>query len=250
MTQYAKYSAIAMPGVNQAGKLKPDNTGYYKYVLGAFNTDNYSGTSYPLLPSVEALFSEGGIVRRRLDSGLCKGEYGHPKIEGMSLKTALRRLSVIDPLLVCHHIRSIQLVPHKDEYGKDIILSMGDLKPTGPYGPTLESQMNNLDENIAFSIRSFTNDRLIAGKLAKVVVDALTYDYVTEPGISSATKFKTASLEELFPDIIFSEDELENAIGVAAGPMSLESDISTLKMVRTALGWHKVQVINMRAIDW
>jgi hypothetical protein len=249
-TPYAKYSAVAMPGINKAGKTKPDDTGYYRYVVGAFNTDNYSGTPYPLLPSVEALFSEGGIVRRRLDSGLCKGEYGHPKIEGMSLEQALRRLAVVDPLLTSHHIRKIDLIPHKDEYKKDIILSMAELKPTGPYGPTLEAQLNNPDENVAFSIRSFTNDRLVAGRMSKVVVDALTYDYVTEPGIRNATKFQTASLEELFPSLMFSEDDLNKAIGIRPASVAFEDDISTLRMVRTSLGWQQVQVLKTRAIDW
>ena len=248
-SQIAKYAAVSMPGVNSSNKLIPDSTGYRRCILGGFNLENHSGVYYPLLPSVKALFETGGIVRRRLDTGLCKGEYGHPKIQGMALESALQSLAIVDELLVSHHIKSIELKDAKNDQGKDIVLAVGMVRPTGPYGEVLEKQMDNPEENVAFSIRSFTNNAMHLGRPAKVVCDVMTYDFVTEPGISAATKFNSASLEELIETLSFTGKELDNAIAnlIQAG---LESECSTLSMVRTSLGWNKVKVVNLSAIDW
>lgn len=249
MAQLARYSCTYTPTLANQDRLQPDDNQYYKCTIGAFNTANHNGVLYPFTPSVKALFDVGGIVRRRLDAGLCKGEYGHPKIDNMDLQTALRRLAIIEPTLTSHTFRSVSLEEARDEYGKGVILVIGEVKPTGPYGDCLNKQLSDREENVAFSIRSFTNNTMINGTQARIVKDVLTWDYVIEPGISCATQFKYAALEELVDDFIITEQIMEaalNPIQVAG----LENDFSTLRMIRTNLGWEKVQVVNTTAIDW
>lgn len=262
MGTIVKYTANTLSGVNPVKELKFDTNGYYRCVLGGFNLSNHSGAYYPLLPEVKALFEKGGIVRRRLDAGLCRGEYGHPNVSGLPLEQALQRLMKIEPTMVSHHIKSIELKDSKDEYGKPIILAIGEVKPTGPYGNYVKEQLDNPEENVAFSIRSITADKMIGNQMNKVVLDALTYDYVTEPGIKHATKFNSLSMEELltnaniselFPGIIFTENDINKAIQTTSR-IGLEEEHSTLVMVKErlgpSLGWHKVKVIGIRSLDW
>lgn len=244
-----RYSCISMPGVNQVKNMDADATGYRPCIIGALAAYNESGHYYPFIPSVKQLFEPGGLVRRRLDSGLCRGEYGHPKVQHLPLPQALQRLAQIDPLLTSHHIKSVELVDGKDEKGRSIILEVAQVKPTGPYGPTLESQMDNTEENVAFSVRAFTTTDIVGGVRHKVINSISTWDVVSEPGIKQATQFTTAALEEYQADLLFTEYDLNNAI-ISADQHGLESDSSYLTMVKTSLGWNKVQVIDLRATDW
>lgn len=245
----ARYAAVALPCANKAQNLKPDNTGYYRTILGAFDTCNHNGVAYPLLPSVRQLFEKGGIVRRRLDAGLCRSEFGHPKIQKMPLQDALERLAFIEPTLVCAHIKSVELVNGKDEYGKPIVLTVGMVKESGPYGESMKNQFDNPEENVAFSIRSFTTTQVSGGRQARIVKDIATWDYVTEPGIKHATQFESAGLESIVEDIVFNPEDLNKAIQTHHS-MGLESDISSLRMVRDSLGWVKVQALNLGVLDW
>jgi hypothetical protein len=95
MSQSIRYSVTSLPGQNNTANLAVDSTGYYRCILGGFNMCNNSGVYYPLLDSVKKLFEVGGIVRRRLDNGLCKGEYGHPQVEGLPYHVAMARLDKV-----------------------------------------------------------------------------------------------------------------------------------------------------------
>lgn len=249
MGNIATYSCMSVPGLNKVEKMRSDKNGYYRVVLGGFNLCNQQGVPYPLTDSVKALFDVGGVVRRRLDSGMCKGEYDHPKLDGLNHEQALRRLSIIEPTMVSHHIKSIDLVEKKDHNGQDIVLAYGMVKPTGPYGDALKASMDNDEENVAFSIRCFCKVTMWKGKAAKLVTDAMTYDHVSEPGIKLANQFDTVSLESLIPDLSFTEKDFDGAIQVYKN-IGLESNANTLTMVKDSLGWHKVQVKNLSSLDW
>lgn len=248
MNRIASYSCVSTPGVNQVSKMQPDEDGYYKCIVGAFNCENSSGIPYPLTESVRSLFAEGGIVRRRLDKGVCRGEYAHPDINNMQPPDIIRRLAKIDENQVSHHIRSIELVSGKNEYNRDIVLSVASLRPCGPKGPFLKESLDNPHENVAFSIRSFTRPMMMGGKMARIVTDAITYDYVNEGGILPATQFNTAiSLEELVEDIFFTEEDFDMAV-LQTHTQGLEAEESTISMIRTALGWQQVQTVNV--LSW
>jgi len=249
MAVIAKYACIAMPGVNAIDKLAPDSGGYRKVVVGAFDTYNSVGEYYPLLPSVRKMFDSGGIVRRRLDTGFLRGEYGHPRVAGLSLEDAIRRLIRIDEKSVSHHFKSITLQDGVDERGSKIVLVVGEVKPTGPYEQTLDNHFKNPDENVAFSVRSLTDTKVMNGRKNKIILDALTWDYVNEPGIKNATQYNSVGLEEIQDNLIFTEADLNRVIE-SSNHIGLENDYSALTMVRSALGWEKVQVIKVSAIDW
>jgi hypothetical protein len=123
------------------------------------------------------------------------------------------------------------------------------VKPSGPYAECLQKQLDNPEENVAFSIRAFTNDSMMNGSKAKVVLDALTYDFVTEPGIKVATKFKSTGLEELINSFTISPEDLDKAIKCVSHS-GLENEQNSLVMVKESLGWNKVKTINLRAVDW
>lgn len=248
-----KYSAVAFPCQNKTNSLKqPD--GYYRVIVGAFNAYNHSGFFYPFSQGIKKLYDVGGVIRRRLDNGLCKSEWGHPKLDGLNDEQVLRRIVRIDDDRVCNFIRDITLESAKDETRKDIILVVASIIPLGPFGGFLQQELDIPEVNVAWSIRSFTAPPILLpnGIRAKVVKDVFTYDKVIEPGIPQATMFSTANLigvECLSDDLFITESMMDRVIkyNYTSG---LENDGSVLKMVKTTLGWTKVQVTDIRAIDW
>ena len=246
----ASYNCISLPGLNKVEKMKCDSNGYYRIVLGGFNLTNQSGVYYPLTDGVKALFATGGVVRRRLDTGQCKGEYDHPKLDGLSHEQIIHRLSIIEPTMVSHHIKSIELVPKKNEHGKEIIVAYGMVKPAGPYADALRTSLDNTEENVAFSIRCFCKVAMYEGRIAKIVTDAMTYDHVSEPGIKLANQFDTVSLESLGKELNFTEMDFDNAIKTYSNTMGMESDAQTISMIKDHQGWHKTIVSNISSLDW
>jgi len=196
------------------------------------------------------LFEEGGIVRRRIDGGFCRGEYGHPDISNMKLPELIARLLKTEEKLLSHHIRRVDLQTWKDEFGKEIVLTIGWLRPCGPYGPTLADHLNNDEENVAFSIRSVTTDTMMKGMYTKIVRDIWTWDFVNEGGIKQANQFQTAGLESIIDSFQFTPEDLEATRKLIIPVAGMESDMSSFTMVKDALGWHKIQVFGLRAIDW
>lgn len=243
----AQYSCVSLPGLNKVGLMKPDANGYYRTVVGGFNLSNHVGKMYLLTDSVKRMFEPGGIVRRRLDAGLLRGELGHPDIRAMPLTQALQRLAQIDPARVSHHFKSLELVAKKDHKGRDVVLVYAMVKPSGPYGPSLLASLDNPEENVTFSVRSFSKNGVDRGRMGTIVTDVLTYDYVTEPGISVASQFDMVSLENLS----FTTNDLSKAISnQGLNGSSVEGDsISTLTMIRDNLGWNKVEILNLSSLD-
>jgi hypothetical protein len=246
------YSAVGVgPGINITEKIKPDNTGYYDFVLGAFNVINSRGEEYVFTNRVKALFEKGGIVRRMLDKGECRGEYGHPNISGMSMESAMSRIAVIDEKSISHHIRSINLKPQKDHQNKNVILAIGSVKPCGPYGPALQQSIDNPSESVSFSVRSTVHTGFNNGRTTKEITNAITYDYVNEPGILQANKFYTATVLEGYGELNvedrynleFTKQNIDNAI-ILNNHDGLESIASSLTMIRDSYGWHKVEVVD------
>lgn len=241
---------------SKKNKLKQDDNGYYEIVLGAFNIYNSEGKYYPLLESVSEMFSPGGSFRRRLDNGACRSELGHPAMEdGQSIQSFIQRVLKIEPTKVCAHIASVTLNETKDEDGKPIVLTIGRVKPSGPYADALKASLENVEENVAFSIRSLAADKQVRGRIEKHVSNIITYDAVVEPGIHLATKYATPSLEELAKEIAFTDVDLRLIANKRNEGVSLES-ASEAKRILTDLGWVKAEIINPdnlpmpRFLDW
>lgn len=226
MSQFS-FGCTALMGTNKAGNLKPDASGYYKMVLGAFDAYNSAEQYYPVQPALE-LLHESSALMRRIQNGALRGELGHPrKLPGMSDRDFLMRIADIHEQNVCVHIRKVELLPSgmRDEQGRPVVGVIGELKPSGPHAATLQASLDNAAENVCFSIRSITNDRYEGGRYTKLLRAIYTWDYVNEPGMSVAKKWRAPGLETL-QEVLMDDVAMR---GVArslkkSGPGSMESD--------------------------
>lgn len=249
--QFATYGAQALLGVNPVKKLQTkqvNGSTYYRCLVGAFNTYNDCGIYYPLADHIKRMFDKGGIIHDRLERKCVRGETNHPSLVGLSHLEQLQRLAVIDGQLTQHYILSFELVSGKDEHRKDVVLVYAWLKPNGPFGDQLAKSLNSPEENVAFSVRSFCKTMMYQGRKSKVITDLLTYDGVTEPGISYATTDNAIALEgklhmtSVVPEVQFTEADFNIA---EKGLVGLEHASKTIRMIRDSFGWNKVECTNM-----
>lgn len=237
----AVYQCTALLGINKKGVLKADEDGYYTVVVGALNAFNSSGAYYPLAPA-KALFEDSSGFMRRVKNGNCKGECGHPKpLPGSTNRDFLQRVLQIEETRVCCHFRKIWLADEgvKDTQGRTIIAILAEVKPSGPMGPALKEALENKHENVCFSIRSLTQDRMVpAGYVEKNLRQIITFDWVTEPGMSAAVKYNSPSLES-FNEVLFSEEHLDS-IEKSYKETGISLESTGIEGARTSLGWDKV----------
>lgn len=257
----AEYRALAYRGVTPTSKLETDNNGYSRCIVGAFDTFTRNGPYYPATDTVKRIFSDSSAFMQRVREGNSHGELGHPKIEGMSLMQIITRLAHIEDTNICVHHRDFVLEEGKDEFGKKIILVYSWLKPSGPYADSLDAQLKNRDENVCFSVRSYTNTTFQGNITVKEISNIVTYDKVNEPGMKITNKLDTLSanadrvigLEELSDNnILFTSSDLNGAIARSSTVINsgLESDHSRLVHIRDSLGWNKVQVVHPSFMNW
>lgn len=238
MPRKAVYQCTALVGTNKAGKLKPNADGYYTLVVGGLNAFNSSGAYYPLGPA-KSLFEDSSSFMRRIKNGNCKAECGHPKpTPGQTSRDFLQRVLQIEETRVCAHFRKIWLQEEgiKDAQGRPIIAIMAEVKPAGPMGPALKEALDNQHENVNFSIRSLTQDRMVpAGYLEKNIRQIICFDWVTEPGIPAANKYSSPALES-FEETALVPEHLE-AIESQYKELGVAVENSGLEGLRQALGW-------------
>jgi len=225
MSQYQpiSFACTALMGTNKVGELKPAEDGYYTVVLGALDFMNSAGQFYPNGASARELFKESSSFMRRIANGALRGEYGHPRLQpGMRMQEFMVRCNDILETNVSHHIRKVWVdyTSVKGPNGKPCVAILGEIKPTGPMGEALRQSLQNPSENVCFSIRSFTRDVPTNGVIHKHLVQIVTWDYVNEPGISVATKWRSPTLEG-FEDIEASIEHL-----VAAAELQRSSAVS------------------------
>lgn len=245
------YSCTSLKGSNKAGKLAPDANGYYPVVLGAFDFKNSSGENYPF-NSAKQLFEKSSSLMRRIRNGQCHGELGHPRKEiGMSYSDYIQRILEIHEDKISHHIRSIRVDTNgvKDEFGKPVIAVIGEVCPSGPHGAILKESMENPDENVCFSVRSLVRQTVEMGVVQKHIKVLITWDNVTQPGISVANKYSCPSLETIDEEYVVTEDIVNN-IGNSNQDVSIEGSGMNIAMVKSELGWQKTQYIELPSLNW
>lgn len=190
-------SFTALAGTNKVGDLQVDKDGYYEVVLGALNAYNSYNAYYPY-EDAEALFRKDADLLRRVALGRLRGESGHPRpLPGMSQQEWFGRVSdIYEPNTCVHHGEvALSMDTLKDAQGRPLIAIMGKARPSGPHERSLERQLDNPKENVCFSVRSFTSDEYVSGRLIKRLRKIVTWDNVNEPGIAQADKFSVPSLE-------------------------------------------------------
>lgn len=185
--------------------LKPDDDGYYSVILGAVNAFNSAGEFYDADGVAELITSDSSRLYQSLKYGALKGEIGHPSLEpGMSKQAFYARNMKIKLHLTSHHIKELRIiethrpsgVPGKGNY----VIIKGKVKPSGPYGDALKKALDNPEENVSFSIRCFTINTYVNGVTIRKISQIITWDWVNEPGIDDASKWKTLGIEELAID--------------------------------------------------
>lgn len=224
------FSVVKTHNVNKT--LEKDDHGYYKVCLGALNTINSAGAYYVADGVKELVGNPSSLVCRRLRQGYLNGEMGHPQFQpGMTKTDFILRNMKIDQSNISHHIKEIEFIP--DSKGS-MIRIMGWVKPAGPHGELLKQALDNPDQNVAFSIRSFTDDTMQAGRVTKKIREIITWDWVVEPGIKVANSWDTMSMESLdlfhitMQDIRAAEKELDLLPAVSNEADDIKSSLSQL----------------------
>jgi len=175
-----------------------DDNGYYRVHMGRFNDYNSRGIFYRVT-DIDAVLGEGSIVHRRLEEGLLRAELNHPDVKGLSGPAFRQRVLKIDLKNTIAHIKKIEVIP-TGEINKEFNLPTYDvygwIKPEAPLGDKLKDILENPDANLAMSIRSLVYQKRIGTTVVRDVVLVSTWDVVGEPGISKATQWTAAGLEE------------------------------------------------------
>lgn len=218
------------------GVIPADSNGYYPIVLGAFNAYNTSKAFYPL-PAMEKLMTESSRLQRKISNGQLKGEYGHPSLENLTPKQVISRVLQVKEDNICCHIKKVWLEPTP----QGPVATWGMVKPSGPKGEYLKASLENPDENVAFSIRSFTQDSYQRGTLVKNVLEVVGWDYVHEPGIPQATKWGSPSVEA-FNEVMVSKATVDDLI-ISYNESGMEQDSSVLTDIRKYLTTKPVSVL-------
>lgn len=239
MANTVRYGCTSLLGTNKTGLLRPDGNGYYPMVVGALKMLNSAGEFYDYEQGKQ-VFDASGQFQRRIERGVVKAEYGHPKKElGMKNHEFASRVLHIDERMVCAHFRDVWLDPQsvKDKSGQSVVAVMASVRPSGPYGGYLKDSIDNKDENVCFSIRAFTEDKMVNGINNRVLKQVITFDYVTEPGMAAAEKYKSPALES-FDDTILTRGEFEVAMREEAElGVAMESADLAINLFQ-AMGWN------------
>ena len=244
----AVYGCTALVGVNKKGILRPSTDGYYTLVVGALNAFNSTGAYYPY-ETARALFESSGSLMRRIRTGCCKGEMGHPKpLPGQSQRDFIQRVMTIEETRVCCHFRKVWLeeAGYKDAEGRPVVAILAEITPSGPFGPALKASLDNPSENVCFSIRSLTQDHQSpAGYLQKDLKNIICWDCVTEPGLSASVKWSSPALESL-QERVFTPELLEAAYTQTGVGVGLEA--SGLVEIQKDLGWTVTPRVSKAAV--
>lgn len=192
-----QYECTILDRSKKQGKLLPNEKGYYTLPLGALDCFN-SRNEFYASERAKRLFDSSSHFIRRMKDAVLKSEYGHPKRDPKwSDDEYMDRMSTVHEPMVCAHIRRVWLdfSSMRDESGRPVVLIMGEVIPSGPYGQYLKEALDNPEENVCFSVRGYTENRVVNGVTIRDLAEILTWDMVTEPGLYPAKKFYSPVLE-------------------------------------------------------
>lgn len=239
------FSSTRTWGLNRVGKLKRDKTGYVTVIVGALNCFNSANMYYDYEKS-KAMFSESSQLQRRIQNKSLYGELGHPRQEpGMNdTQFRMRLLDVVERNWAVH-FRKVYLDPNliKDPQGRSVVAIVAEACPAGPHANVMEQKLANPDENLCFSIRSFTHDWIEGGVVRRQLVKISTFDLVGEPGIAVADKFHAPSLESIDHkpmsrgDLVLLEREVTRLESFGMESAVVAEDF---QIARNLMGWKDV----------
>lgn len=196
MRNNANFEITVQRGFSGNGNTKRIDNNYCQVVLGALEFPNSTGAVYDLESAIR-IIEKSQTFNRRMAQSYLRGELGHPvERECRDYNDFVRRIHTIDERNVAIHIRRVWI--DKNYCGPDgrrFIAILGEVAPSGPHASVVERAFNNPHENLAFSVRSLTNDRIVGGVRRKFFDNIITWDVVNEPGLAPANKFNSPSCE-------------------------------------------------------
>lgn len=247
-----RFTCTALTGTGKQGILPKDSNGYYTQPIGALNIFNSAGDYYPAEPARQ-LFDKSGALMRRISTGCLKSEYGHPKRGmGQSDDEFANRVMTIDERNICAHIGSIELDfdSVKDDCGRPVVAMIAKIAPSGPLATALERSMQNPNEDVCFSIRAFTEDLRISGIKHRVLREIVTWDYVVEPGINVARKYRAPALEH-YGNELLTKDTLKKVVAhQATTGVAMESGAMSGVQLFKSLGWEFDPAAIPKYLSW
>lgn len=235
------FSQTQLVGTNKLGILPKDKDGYYTQAIGALNIHNTSGHLYTAEPEVRRLFSDSAsFFLKNIRGGTLRGEVDHPEWPAnMPEEEYAARMLEIRPTNTCVHWADIWLddTLNKNDDGSAVWTIMAKFIPSGVHGAMLEKQLANGRENVCFSLRAFTMDRVILGKRHRRIVEPITFDYVNRPGIPVAEKWKSPALET-HHELPVNKQMLDRAFARKSNGFGLENSAVSQAHLYQQLGYN------------
>ena len=195
-----KYTETVFSEKGKSGIMTPDSYGYYTVVVGALNSYNSAGEFYTAKDVIQ-LFDNSSHFQRRIKSGALYAELGHPKKQlNQTIDQFYNRVVSIDEKNICAHFSEVWLdfnfgKEHPELGNPELIAIMAKVKPAGDKANALQLAFDNPKQNAAFSIRGLTENKYVNNRVERRLTNIITFDHVTEPGISIADKIMAPGLE-------------------------------------------------------
>lgn len=234
-----RFTCTQLQQSGKAGMLKPNAEGYYTLPVGGLNVFNSAGHFYTA-NGAKALFEGSSQLMRRVKRGALRGEVGHPVQQpGQDEDKFLMRILTIDERNICAHFSELWLDfnNYKDTNGKPMVAIMALVCPSGAKGDMLQKSLDNPKENVCFSIRALTEDRYRGGVYERTLRNVVTFDFVNEPGIHIAEKYKSTALENQIEKPITKNGLLRALDTAKSSGVGMESISLTPQELFSSLGW-------------
>ena len=242
-----RFTCTSIPA-GKSGLLPADADGYFTLPVGAFNCFNSVGDWYPY-EAARSLFECSSAFMRKISTGCLTGENGHPKkLPGMTDDEYLRRAMIVNEADECVQFKEIWLDFNsiKDASGRPVVAVMAKLTPWGVYAHVLAQALKLKGADVCFSVRAFTEDRMVGGVRNRNVAEILTWDRVGEPGVGTSRKFRSPTLESLHEEAV--ERDTVKRILTPVNGLAMESNAqATAQRVLSLFG---VENINPKFTEW
>lgn len=192
---FASYGNVALAGSGKKGILKKLDNDYREIILGGIAAVGNGGWIYDERTAKQYMESDREFMEM-VANGRLRSEWGHPvRVPGMSDHEWFARICSIYEPNISSHIRRISLSYNTvtDAKGRKIVAVIGEVRASGPKADEFRRWLDNPDEDVTYSIRSFA--RKDFNTMRKHITKIITWDSVFDPGIREASKYKTPSLE-------------------------------------------------------